>query len=204
MEILPLISFLTGVISILSPCILPIIPIVVAVAFKSKTEIMSFTLGLLSIFIAVIFLTGFFTSLVYAYVPYVRILSAVVLLVIGILMLSNRFLGFASLLPKTSGKTAGSFALGLLTSLSWAPCYGAYLMSLIALLVGSGDPVYASLNIVLYCIGFGLTLLVLGYLISKIDLERIASKTRYLPKAFALLVIAGAVYLLWESLKVFI
>lgn len=77
-------------------------------------------------------------------------------------------------------------------------------MSLIALLVGSGDPVYASLNIVLYCIGFGLTLLVLGYLISKIDLERIASKTRYLPKAFALLVIAGAVYLLWESLKVFI
>lgn len=204
MEILPLISFLTGVISILSPCILPIIPIVVAVAFKSKTEIMSFTLGLLSIFIAVIFLTGFFTSLVYAYVPYVRILSAVVLLVIGILMLSNRFLGFASLLPKTGGKTAGSFVLGLLTSLSWAPCYGAYLMSLIALLVGSGDPVYASLNIVLYCIGFGLTLLVLGYLISKIDLERIASKTRYLPKAFALLVIAGAVYLLWESLKVFI
>ena len=204
MEILPLISFLTGVISILSPCILPIIPIVVAVAFKSKTEILSFTFGLLSIFIAVIFLTGFFTSLVYAYIPYVRIFSAVVLLAIGILMISDYSFGFAALLPRFGSESVGSFVLGLLTSLYWAPCYGAYLMSLIALFVGSGDPVYASLNIVLYCIGFGLTLLVLGYLISKIDLERLTSKTRYLPKAFAILVIAGAVYLLWESLKVFI
>ncbi len=204
MEILPLISFLTGVISILSPCILPIIPIVVAVAFKSKTEILSFTCGLLSIFIAVIFLTGFFTSLVYAYLPYVRIVSAVALLVIGIVMLGNHSLGFASLLPRFGSESVGSFVLGLLTSLSWAPCYGAYLMSLIALLVGSGDPVYASLNIFVYCIGFGLTLVVLGYLISRIDLERLTSKTRYIPKAFALLLIAGAVYLLWESLKVFI
>ena len=204
MEILPLISFLTGVISILSPCILPIIPIVVAVAFKSKSEILSFTLGLLSIFVAVIFLTGFFTSLVYAYLPYVRIVSAVALLVIGIVVLGDYSLGFSSLLSTTGGETAGSFVLGLLTSLSWAPCYGAYLMSLIALLVGSGDPVYASLNIFVYCIGFGLTLVVLGYLISRIDLERLTSKTRYLPKAFALLLIAGAVYLLWESLKVLI
>lgn len=112
MEILPLISFLTGVISILSPCILPIIPIVVAVAFKSKTEIMSFTLGLLSIFIAVIFLTGFFTSLVYAYVPYVRILSAVVLLVIGILMLSNRFLGLRPFCQKLVVKLQAHLSWG--------------------------------------------------------------------------------------------
>ena len=71
MEILPLISFFTGVISILSPCILPIIPIFVAFSLKTKTnsEIVSFTLGLLSVFAVIVVLTGFFTSLVYAYIP---------------------------------------------------------------------------------------------------------------------------------------
>ena len=85
MEILPFISFFTGVISILSPCILPIIPIFVAFSLKTKTktEILAFVLGLLSIFVAIIFLTGFFTSIVYGYMFYIRIVSALILLVIG-------------------------------------------------------------------------------------------------------------------------
>ena len=186
MEIIPIISFLTGVISILSPCILPIIPIFVAFSLKSKTksEILSFTLGLFSIFILIIFLTGFFTTLVYEYLFYIRILSAIILLAIdGII---------------------GSFILGLLTSISWAPCYSAYLISLIALLVSSNDAVYATFNIFLYGLGFALTLFILSFAISKIDLEKLISKTRYLPKIFAILVIIGAIYLLWESLKILI
>lgn len=206
MEILPLISFFTGVISILSPCILPIIPILVAFSLKSKSksEIISFMLGLLSIFIVLIFMTGFFTSLVYAYIPYVRVISAVLLLAIGILMLADYSFGFRAISPKISDGIAGSFSLGLLTSVSWAPCYSAYLMSLIALLVSSNDSVYAAFNIVIYSLGFALTLLALSYLISRIDLENLISKTRHIPKIFAVLVMIGAIYLLWESLKVFV
>lgn len=206
MEIFPLISFSTGVISILSPCILPIIPILVAFALKSKSkaEIISFVLGLFSIFLAVIFLTGFFTAIVYAYIPYVRIASAVLLLLIGVVMLRGYSFGFGAVSPNVSGGIAGSFSLGLLTSVSWAPCYSAYLMSLIALLVSSNDPAYASFNIVLYCLGFALTLFILSYLISRINLEKLISRTKHLPQIFAVLVIIGAVYLLWEALKVLI
>ncbi|WP_298523732.1 cytochrome c biogenesis CcdA family protein [uncultured Methanobrevibacter sp.] len=120
MEILHLISFSTGVISILSPCILPIIPILVAFALKSKSkaEIISFIFGLFSIFLAVIFLTGFFTSLVYAYIPYVRIASAVLLLVIGAAMLREYSFSFGAISPNVGGGIAGSFSLGLLTSVS--------------------------------------------------------------------------------------
>lgn len=205
MEILPFVSFLTGVISILSPCILPIIPIFVAFSLKSKTkaEIISFTAGLFSIFILIIFLTGFFTSIVYAYIPFVRIIAAVLLLAIGVLMLADYSINFGAISPNVNG-SAGSFTLGFLTSVSWAPCYSAYLMSLIALLVSSNDSVYATFNIILYCLGFGLTLIVLSYLISRIDLDRLISRTKHIPKIFAILVIVGAVYLLWESLKVLI
>jgi len=206
MEILPLISFFTGVISILSPCILPIIPIFVAFSLKTKTksEIVSFTLGLLSVFAVIVVLTGFFTSLVYKYIFYIRIVSAVLLLAIGILMLVGYSFSFGAISPKVKDGLIGSFGLGFLTSVSWAPCYSAYLMSLIALLVSSADPLYATVNIALYCVGFALTLFVLSYLISRIDLEKFISRTKYIPKIFAVLIIVGAVYLLWESLKVLI
>lgn len=206
MEIFPLISFLTGVISILSPCILPIIPIVVAFCLKSdnKREVFSFTLGLFTVFIAIIFLTGFFTSLVYRYLFYIRILSALILLAIGILMLFDYSIGSGAISPKDNGGALGSFGLGLLTSISWAPCYGAYLISLIALLVSTNDAAYAAFNIFLYCLGFALTLFVLGLVISKIDLEKMISKTKYIPKVFAILIIIGAIYLMWESLKALI
>lgn len=205
MEIIPIISFFTGVISILSPCILPIIPIFVAFSLKTKTktEILSFTLGLLSIFIVIIFLTGFFTYLVYSYLFYIRIISAVILLVIGIMMLADYSITFKAISPRDGEGVVGSFVLGFLTSISWAPCYSGYLISLIALLVSS-ESAYAVLNIFLYCLGFAVTLFILSFLISKINLDRLISKTKYIPKIFGVLVIFGAVYLLWESLKVLV
>lgn len=206
MEIFPLISFFTGVISILSPCILPVIPIFVAFSLKtkSKSEIVSFTLGLLSIFVVIIFLTGFFTSLVYQYMFYIRILSAVVLLAIGISMLVDYSFNFSMKLPKRTDGIIGSFVLGFITSVSWAPCYSAYLISLITLLVSSNSGWYAVFNIFLYCLGFGVTLFVLSLLISRIDLERLISRTKYIPKIFAVLIIIGAIYLFWESFNVLI
>ncbi len=206
MEIFPLISFFTGVISILSPCILPVIPIFVAFSLKtkSKSEIVSFTLGLLSVFLVIVLLTGFFTSIVYSYIFYIRIFSAVLLLAIGILMLVDYSFSFSVKLPKESDGIVGSFILGFITSISWAPCYSAYLISLITLLVSSSDWPYAVFNIILYCLGFGLMLFVLSLLISRINLEKLIGKTRYIPKIFAVLIIIGAVYLFWESFKVMI
>lgn len=205
MEILPLISFFTGVISILSPCILPILPILAASSLKakSKAELLSFVLGLLSIFLIVIILTGFFTSIVHRYMFYVRIASAVALLVVGIMMWFDYSPSFGVRSAKSSNGIVGSFALGLITSLSWAPCYSGYLISLIALLANTTSA-YAIFNLIVYVFGFALTLIVLSALISKIDLEKLVSKTKYVPKIFAALVIIGACYLFWESFKVLV
>lgn len=206
MEILPAISFFTGVISILSPCILPVIPIFVAFGLKSRSaaEILSFIFGFGSVFLAVIILTGFFTSFVYGYLFYIRILCAVILLIMGIMMFFDCSLSFRTFLPKKSDGIVGSFLLGLVTSLSWAPCYSGYLISLIALLVSSGGGFYALFNLVLYCTGFALALFVLSLFISRIDLERMVLKAAYIPKIFAVLIIIAAAYLFFESFKVMI
>lgn len=198
MEIFPLISFFMGVISILSPCILPILPIFLAFSLKSKStaEIISFTLGLFLIFTIIIFLTGFFTEIVYGYIVYVRYISAILLLIIGILMLFDYSFNFITVKSRNSDGIVESFTLGFLTSIAWAPCYSAYLMSLISLLLTSGDGLYAAFNIVLYSLGFGLTIFVLSFIISKINLESFVKKTNYIPKIFAVLIIIGAIYLL--------
>lgn len=198
MDLYPIISFFTGAVSILSPCILPILPIFIGFSLKSKTktEIISFTLGLFSIFTAIIFLTAFFTAAIYQYIPYIRTLCAVLLLVIGILMLADYSFGF-NVRPIDHDGIIGSFALGFLTSVAWVPCYSAYLMSLISLLVTSGNPVFVSFNIILYCLGFGLTLLVLSFLLSKINMESFVKKTSYLPKIFAMLIILTAAHMLF-------
>ena len=206
MEVLPFISFFTGVISILSPCILPIIPIFVAFSLKSKTklEILSFITGLASIFLVIIFLTGFFTSIVYQYLFYIRIISAFILLIMGILMLMDYSPNLKAVSPKNSNGILGSFTFGVLTSVAWAPCYSAYLISLISLLVSSANPAYAVFNIILYCFGFAVTLLVLNILISKINLEKLISKTSYIPKIFAILIILGAAYLFFSSFQILV
>ena len=185
MEIMPIISFFTGVISILSPCIIPTIPIIVGFSLKtkSKVEILSFILGLFSIFTIIIFLTGFFTAILYKYIVYVRVIAAILLLIIGILMF---------------------FILGFLTSIAWADCYSAYLISLISLLVSTNSPLYAVGNILIYVLGFALTLLVLCLAISRIDLEKLISKASYIPKIFAILIIIGAIYLFYTSIQVFL
>lgn len=202
MEIFPLISFFTGVISILSPCILPILPIFIAFSLKSKRkiEIFSFTLGLFSIFTLIIFLTAFFTAFVYEYIYYIRIISAFLLLIIGILMLFDYSFNFITVKSGNTEGIVGSFTLGFLTSIAWAPCYSAYLISLISLLVTSANPLFVAFNIILYCLGFGLTIFVLSFLLSRINLESFIKKTNYIPKIFAVLIILGAVYMLYSFL----
>ena len=206
MEVLPLISFTSGVISILSPCILPILPIFVSVSLKSrsKLDLISFVGGLLTIFVIIIFLTGFFTSIVYSYIAQIRFVSSIILLVIGILMFFDYSMGFKRLPQIKSDSIFSSYMMGVLTSVAWAPCYSGYLISLITLLVSSNDPSYAVLNIVIYSIGFALTLLVISLLISKINLEKLISKTKYIPKIFSILIILGAIYLLFDSIKALI
>ena len=111
-------------------------------------------------------------------------------------MLFDYSFNFITVKSRNSDGIVESFTLGFLTSIAWAPCYSAYLMSLISLLLTSGDGLYAAFNIVLYSLGFGLTIFVLSFIISKINLESFVKKTNYIPKIFAVLIIIGAIYLL--------
>jgi len=204
MEILPIFSFLTGVISILTPCIIPILPLFVTFCLntKRKMELFSFICGFISIFLLVIILTAFFTSALYSYIVYVRIFSSILLMIIGILLLINHSMNFSIKAKEFNNTLANSFIFGLLTCISWSPCFGPYLISLISLIVNTNNVTYALFNIILYCVGFSLTLTILSILLSRIDLEKLARKSKYISKIFAIIIILTSANLLLSSINV--
>jgi len=215
MDIIPLFSFLAGVASILSPCILPIIPVLIGyfLAKKKKIEIISFILGLFSIFLLFVILTMLFTVAINQYLYYIRIIASLVLITLGTsIILNKNILNINSTYNfgsngknedkynenKSTLKLAkSSYIIGILTSLAWAPCYGTYLISLISFSVSTGDTFYSGVNLLLYTLGFGLSLFVIGFLISTINIQKLINKADLINKVSGILIIIGGIYLLW-------
>ncbi|MCF0226895.1 MAG: cytochrome C biogenesis protein [Methanobrevibacter sp.] len=198
MDFIPIISFLLGILSIISPCIIPVLPILFGFSIKNSNnkELLSFILGLFSIFTILIFVTAFFTVIFYNYVFYIRIIAAIIILIIGILFISNKT--FSLSFKGNSNKN--SFMLGVLTSLAWSPCYGGYLISLISILLSYGNVIYNALNIVIYCVGFGVALFVLSFVISKLNIEKLVKNADYLRKISGVLFIFAAIYMILTAL----
>lgn len=202
MDITLYFSFFAGVVSILSPCILPIIPLIVAFSIKKRelSEIVSFITGLFSIFLIVIALTFIFTVAINEYLFYFRIISSVILIVLGFYILLNKGLfnfSFSTdhLLKKFNSKSLNAFLFGFLTSLAWAPCYSPYLLSVISYTTVQGNFVYSAVNVLVYTLGFALTILIISIFINKINLEKLLKHSEMFRIISATLIIFAGLYL---------
>ena len=198
MELVLIISFLAGVVSVLSPCVLPVIPVVVGynLVKRRKIEILSFVIGLFSIFTATIFLTVIFTAAVNYYLYYFRIMAAVVLVLLGIMTIVHKSIFKFSISTDSNRRgITGSFVWGLITSLAWAPCYGSYLITLIALSVSTGNTFYSALNILIYTLGFLVSIFTMGLIISSINLEKIVGKADLIRRLSGILIFLAGIYM---------
>ncbi len=193
MDIAPLFSFLAGIASVLSPCVLPLIPIVIGYSLmeRKKSQIVSFGIGFFMVFTVIIVLTAIFTAAINAYLYYFRILAALIIILIGIYFIFNKkFTGF-SFKPVKHGKgILPSFLMGILTSLAWSPCYGSYLIAIIAYSASSGNVIYGTLNLILFAAGFSLTIFAVALGASKINMDAMIKYYDYIR------IISGAIILL--------
>jgi cytochrome c-type biogenesis protein len=131
-------SFVAGVLSVLSPCVLPLLPIVLgAAAAKEKWGPVALAAGLslsfvvIGLFVATI---GFSIGLdadVFRYVAAVLILAVGVVLMVPRLQTAFAVAGgplanwaHGHLEGTESGGVGGQFAVGLLLGAVWSPCVG--------------------------------------------------------------------------------
>lgn len=182
-------SLLAGVLSILSPCVLPLVPILVGTALNThRYGPYALALGLAISFTAV----GVFIATIGASVgidqEVFRVIAAVLLITFGIVLLSSTLQEkFASatagiggsgnnLLSKVSTDSlSGQFILGLLLGVVWSPCVGPVLGATITLASQGANLGHVTLVMALFGFGAGLPLILLG-LLSRQAMMRVRSK----------------------------
>ena len=172
---LPL-AFAAGLLTILSPCILPLAPIVVATARADDPRgPFALALGLALTFAVVGGALSAFGIEVGA-VSGMRVASAAIMIAFGVVLVTPRAadqleaglgrLGTASQrlserLP-TSG-LAGHAAAGVVLALAWAPCAGPTLGAAFALAANRGSLAAAVLTMFVYALGSAGALLAVGF-----------------------------------------
>lgn len=172
------ISFLAGLLSILSPCVLPLVPIIVGTALNThRYGPFVLALGLAISFTVV----GVFIATIGASIgidqELFRVIAATLLITFGIVLLSTTLQAkFASatadiggagniLLSKVSTDSlSGQFLLGLLLGMVWSPCVGPVLGATITLASQGTNLEHVTLVMVLFGLGAGLPLVLLGLL----------------------------------------
>jgi cytochrome c biogenesis protein CcdA len=137
-------AFLAGVITVLSPCVLPLLPVILASAVQAgKLRPWGVLAGFVLSFSAVTLLLATVVSSVGLNPAWVRTLSGIILLIAGLVLAIPRFShafemrtsGIANLstrIPAGNGFWGG-LALGISLGLAWTPCVGPIMASVITL-----------------------------------------------------------------------
>lgn len=170
-------AFVAGLVTILNPCVLPLIPIVVATAAgKSRLGPLALALGLALSFASFGFLIVAFGFQLGINEQLVRILAGGLLLASGLVLLvpplQARLSALASpatnraarLLPHVTGDgVVGQFVVGLLLGLVWAPCVGPTLGAAIAAASQGEDLASAFLTFAAFGAGIALAIVAFAY-----------------------------------------
>ncbi|WGF89361.1 cytochrome c biogenesis CcdA family protein [Marinivivus vitaminiproducens] len=170
-------AFIAGLLTILNPCVLPLLPIVVGTAFQeSHMGPIALGLGLavsFAVFGTVVTAFGYAIGLDPALL---RQIGAVVLLVCGVVLLVPQAqAGLATAMgPITSsagsatlslptGGVRGQFLLGTVLGVVWAPCVGPTLGAAIAAASQGENVLFAGAVMTLFGLGAATSLVLFAY-----------------------------------------
>ncbi|AKB23813.1 cytochrome C-type biogenesis protein (ccdA), conjectural [Methanosarcina sp. MTP4] len=165
----PLAAFGAGVLSILSPCILPLLPAVLASSTeKGKLRPLAIVLGLSMTFTLMGVVTSTFGATAQAYIGHLKILAEILIIIMGVAMLLdlslfNAFARFPLLAGLREGGLISGLLLGLSLGIIWIPCVGPILASILTLVALEGDTLYGALMLFIYSLGFAVPMLLLAY-----------------------------------------
>lgn len=176
-----LFTFLEGIASFISPCVLPMLPIYIsyfAGKEDSKTSrallnSVGFVIGNTIIFILFAIIASYAGALALGIQKYIKILFGVVIIILGLNymgILKIKFLNKEIRIKKkiddfTFLKT---ILFGMMFSISWTPCIGSFLGSALLLIANKQNILQGILLMLVYSIGFGIPFIISAVLIEKL------------------------------------
>ncbi len=217
MEVNPLIAFGAGIISIFSPCVLPLLPAIVASSTdRGRYRPFAIVLGLAISFTSMGLVASAFGAVFTAYRDYIFVAAIGFIVVMGFWMLFDLHLPYDAprlgVIDRVSKKTytlptegiASGLLLGLALGIVWLPCTGPVLGTILTWVAVRGDVLTGGLLLTVYSIGFAIPMLGIAYS-SRMSssLAGRSSKTIWIKRVAGIVLIAVGVYLFLPYVSMF-
>lgn len=175
-----IISFLEGIITFISPCLLPMLPIYISYFAgggersmkKTLTGAIGFVIGFTVVFTAMGALAGTLGSFLKVHQTAVNVISGLVVIFFGLSFLGilhiNLFNGSRASMDTSNMSFFSAMLFGVIFSLGWTPCVGAFLGSALALASQQGSILTGTLMLLSYSLGLGVPFILSAVLIDNL------------------------------------
>lgn len=175
-----ILTFLEGVASFISPCLLPMLPIYISYFAGQENKSMKktvlnsigFVLGFTIVFLILSIFASTFGSFISNNLKILKIIFGVVIIILGLNYMQVLKLGFLNKTKRFKLNFENfnffkSLLFGILFSISWTPCIGAFLSSALMLIASKQDLVKGIILMLIYSIGLGIPFIISAAFIEK-------------------------------------
>ena len=181
-------AFLAGVISFLSPCVLPIVPPYLAymsgISLSEATDnnkavsvflpAVFFVLGRSTVFLILGFTASALGTVFLSYQDILITISGILVMGFGLHFLGILRIGFLEREARfdassQNGSAFGAYVLGLAFAFGWTPCIGPQLASILTLAASEGSVARGTTLLGVYALGLGVPFLLVALFLSRLS-----------------------------------
>lgn len=189
-----LIAFLEGIITFISPCLLPMLPIYISYfagggqrsTGRTLKGALGFVTGFTLVFVAMGALAGTVGSFLREYQTAVNIVSGLIVVVFGLNFLGvfklNLFKGSQHRVNTDKIGFFPALLFGIVFSVGWTPCVGAFLGSALMLASQQAHAVEGMLMLLAYSLGLGIP-----FVLSAVLIDYLKSAFHWIKKNYSII-----------------
>ena len=197
-----LILFLEGIITFISPCLLPMLPLYISYfaggeGNRKKTLIsaVGFVSGFTVVFMLLGALAGTVGSLLREYENVVNVVSGSLIIFFGLSFLGvfrfSVFKGKSRVLNTENMSFLKSVLFGIIFSVGWTPCVGAFLASALVMASHNGQTLQGIFMLFMYSLGLGIP-----FIASALLIDSLKSTFGFIKRNYRFINLASGVFLI--------
>lgn len=202
-----MISFLEGIITFISPCLLPMLPIYISYfagggersTGRTLKGALGFVTGFTVVFVAMGALAGTVGSFLREYQTAVNILSGLIVIFFGLNFLGvfklNLFRGSSRSVKTDNMGFFSAMVFGVIFSIGWTPCVGAFLGSALMLASQQGHVVEGMLMLLVYSLGLGIP-----FVLSAVLIDYLKSAFNWIKKNYQIINLVSGGFLVFVGI----